>query len=169
MGTAELAGYHGPVEELRFSCDAMLGSLARWLRFAGLDTLYAPHTADQVLAEEARQQGRWLLTRDRLLASSAGPRVVLLRESSVAGQVAELLRRLPLELDRSRVFSRCSACNGLLEDVAREEVLHQVPPYVAVNAGRFRRCPECGKVYWPGTHVTRIQRRLAQLFSSSGW
>lgn len=148
-----------------FACDAMLGSLARWLRFAGFDTFYDPKLEDAQLAALARAQGRWLLTCDRRLAAKAGPRVLLLSGATVAQQVAELQSRLALSVDETRFFTRCSACNGEVVPVGRDEVLHLVPPYVAAHAQRFSRCCSCGKVYWPGTHEPRIRRTLRSLFA----
>lgn len=142
----------------------MLGSLARWLRFAGFDTFYDPKLEDAQLAALARAQERWLLTCDRRLAAKAGPRVLLLSATTVAQQVAELRARLALAVDEACFFTRCSACNGEVVPASREEVLHLVPPYVAAHAPRFSRCRCCGKVYWPGTHEPRIRRTLHRLF-----
>jgi len=154
------------VSEPRIACDAMLGTLARWLRFAGFDTSYDPDLPDPALAAAARQEGRWLLTRDRRLAAAAGPRVILLRHPDLAQQVGELRRRLGLALDPERIFTRCSRCNGALEPVEPEAVAHRVPPYVAAHAGRFVLCPGCQRVYWPGTHAQRISDRIKVLFGS---
>jgi hypothetical protein len=142
----------------------MLGTLARWLRFAGFDTVYGRDAADAALAGLARAEGRWLLTRDRGLASIAGPRVLLVQGGGVEAQVAELSARLDLRADPARFFTRCAECNGELVEVARETIEAQVPPFVAAHAERFRRCPSCGRVYWPGTHSARIARRLESLF-----
>ncbi len=150
--------------ELRLGCDAMLGTLARWLRFAGFDVLFDAVLEDRELAQRCRREGRWLLSRDRALVSTAGPRALLVTAQGLAGQVAEVRRRLPLPVEPARFFSRCSRCNGRLEEVSRGEVEHLVPPFVAVRAARFSRCRGCGKVYWPGTHHARIARRLAELF-----
>ena len=144
----------------------MLGSLARWLRFAGFDTRYLPGCADAVLAGLARAEGRWLLTRDGDLAAKAGPRVLLLRSRGVDALVGELRARLDLRADPARFLSRCPGCNGELAEAPRAAVATRVPPYVAVHAERFRECPECGRVYWPGSHVGRITRRLGELFLS---
>lgn len=167
-GRLSADGYNRPVEELRFLCDAMLGRLARWLRLAGFDTRFEGAAADAELASIARVEGRWLLTRDRRLASIAGPRVVLLRASRVPDQLAEVSARLPLTAGTCRAFSRCPRCNGLLEEAARETVACRVPPYVAAHAGSFRVCRSCGQVYWPGTHVPRIERRLAAVLGAGG-
>ena len=142
----------------------MLGSLARWLRFAGFDVRYDAGTPDPALAALARAEGRWLLTRDRRLASSAGPRVVLIRAARLADQAAELRRRLALVGRPERFFSRCAVCNGVLGELERESVAGKVPPYVEATAASFRGCPDCGRVYWAGTHVGRIAARLRSLF-----
>jgi uncharacterized protein with PIN domain len=144
----------------------MLGRLARWLRFAGFDTSFLPDLPDLVVAGRARAEGRWLLTRDRRLAAVAGPRVVLLRARTVGEQVAELRARLPLSPNPKLFFTRCSRCNGALTEVPRETVRERVPPYVAVHAARFLACPGCGRVYWPGTHPSRIARNLEAWFLS---
>ena len=142
----------------------MLGSLARWLRFAGFDTRFEPAWRGPALAGLARAQGRWLLTRDRQLASLAGPRVVLIRGGGLAAQVGELRERLDLPVDPTRFMSRCAECNGDLREVDREAVAERVPPFVAAHGERFRRCAGCGRVYWPGTHAGRIAARLEELF-----
>ncbi len=148
--------------ELRFACDAMLGRLARWLRFAGFDVSFDPSLPDLPLAGRARAEGRWLLTCDRRLAAVAGPRVVLLRRAGVAAQIRELRERLPLAAEPARFLTRCSRCNGTLEEVAREAVRDRVPPYVAAHATRFMACTRCGWLYWPGTHAGRIARQLKE-------
>lgn len=150
--------------EVAFACDAMLGTLARWLRFAGFDAFFDSALGDAALAALARYEGRWLLTGDRRLAAAAGPRSLLLAGKGLAAQVAELRRRLPLRAEKDRFFTRCSRCNGLLREVDRAAVAHRVPPYVATHAARFCECAACGQVYWPGTHTERIARTLAALF-----
>ena len=156
------------MDGVRFGCDAMLGTLARWLRFAGFDVLFDVALDDRQLAERCRREGRWLLSRDRALVSTAGPRALLLTAQELAGQVAEVRRRLPLHIEPAQFFSRCSRCNGVLAEASRDEVAALVPPFVAVRASSFSRCGGCGQVYWPGTHRARITRRLRELFLTPG-
>lgn len=160
-------GLHSCVMEHRFLCDAMLGTLARWLRFAGYDTLFDPRCSDSELADLARIEGRWLLTADRELASRAGPRVLLVVEGGLREQVGQVLARLGLRPDPAAFFRRCSRCNSLIDQVSRDAVRGVVPPFVAARADRFSRCLGCGRVYWPGTHQRRILERLTQLFSAN--
>jgi tRNA1Val (adenine37-N6)-methyltransferase len=51
----------------RFFCDAMVGTLARYLRLLGADAAYRRGAPDAWLAQECRRSGRVLLTRDREL------------------------------------------------------------------------------------------------------
>jgi hypothetical protein len=141
----------------------MLGSLARWLRFFGFDSVFIePGPEDRVLAEQARVEGRWLLTRDRELAS-AGPRTMLVRADDLEDQLIEVFGRLELRPDATLENARCSECNGDLVDVTREEVAEVTPPHVLATAPRFRRCAGCQRVYWPGSHGDRILERMARI------
>jgi uncharacterized protein with PIN domain len=150
----------GASERPKFLCDAMLGSLARWLRFFGFDAAYLePGVEDLELAELARGEGRWLLTRDHELAS-LGPRTMLVRAEALEDQLVEVLSRLGLEPEPNLESSRCGECNGRLEAVTRDEVRGAVPPYVLANAPRFRRCTSCGRIYWPATHTGRILEKM---------
>ena len=143
-----------------FLCEAMLGSLARWLRLFGFDTVYLDHgPPDEVLAERARADIRWVLTRDRELAS-VGPKTMLVRSSVLDDQICEVLSRLGMVPDTSLEGARCAECNGELHEAGREEVAGLAPSYVMATARRFKRCASCGRVYWPGTHGDGIQKRM---------
>jgi len=141
----------------------MLGTLARWLRFFGYDAEYMdPSTEDRLLAERARSEDRWLLTRDRELAA-IGPRTMLLRSDVVEDQLVEVFERLGVRpwigLDRAR----CAECNGELAPVEARTVARDVPPYVLRTAERFSRCRGCGRVYWPGSHGDRILATMGRV------
>jgi uncharacterized protein with PIN domain len=147
----------------RFLCDAMLGSLARWLRFFGFDSVFLePGLEDRVLEQQARNEGRWLLTRDRRLAS-AGPRTMLVRAEDLDDQLIEVFGRLNLRPQATLEHARCSECNGELVDVLREEVPDVVPPHVLATSPRFRRCTGCRRVYWPGSHSDKILARMSDI------
>lgn len=51
----------------KFVADHMLGSLARWLRMMGYDTVYNKALDDGQLAALARAESRFVLTRDKEL------------------------------------------------------------------------------------------------------
>jgi uncharacterized protein with PIN domain len=146
-----------------FVADAMLGTLAKWLRILGYDTLFDPALDDHQLARLARAEGRVLLTRDRALARRRGMRALLIESEQLDDQIEQVLAELELEPERS--FSRCPVCNEPLVPMAQQEAREKVPAYVARTHKRFKSCPGCGRVYWRGTHWQRMDRRLAQLQS----
>mgnify|MGYP001828403845 CR=1 FL=1 len=152
----------------RFTCDAMLGSLARWMRFFGFDTEFCgPELEDREVQNRAGTEGRWLLTRDRQLASK-GPRTMLVRSEDLNDQLVEVFARLNLRPIADLTASRCGECNGVLETADPETVREQVPPYVRKTAERFRRCTRCGRVYWPGTHTLNIVETMAAVGARLG-
>jgi len=156
--------YNRPVDAPQFGCDLMLGGLARWLRFAGFDTLYDRTWPSMTMLARARADGRWFVTRNRVLVARAGPRALWLRTSTTELQVAELRQRLVLSPPSLAPLSRCSRCNGSVLEISRELVRDRVPPFVAMHAECFYRCATCQHIYWPGTHCDRISRRVEHLF-----
>lgn len=148
---------------LALFCDAMLAGLARWLRAAGYDTGLAPVGAmDRAVLDACRTQSRILVTRDRHLAAHAGKgnAVVLLTVDGLDAQAAELTAALGIDWTRAP-FTRCLVDNTPLHDATPDERT-RVPLRARDLPGPFRACPACGRVYWPGSHVRRMQARLEQ-------
>jgi uncharacterized protein with PIN domain len=145
----------------------MLGGLARWLRFGGIDAYFDRTALVAEIVARARAEQRWFLTRSPGTAAMLGPRVLVLRNMGVADEIRELQQRLGVVADETLWFSRCSLCNWLLEAVPRDTVVAMVPPYVVGHVKAFRRCRGCGRIYWSGSHSDRIRRRLAELFASA--
>ena len=56
-------------------------------------------------------------------------------------------------------LTRCSICNHPLSPIAKENVRNLVPEYVYQQHDHFFKCNQCGKVYWRGTHVKRMEYR----------
>ena len=143
---------------LKLLADGMLGKLAKWLRLLGYDTAYDNAATDPELARRARAEGRVLLTRDRELAGRRGLRTLLIQSEILEEQVREVQDGLGPPPDPA--LSRCAVCNAVLEAVDPGEIADRVPPYVLRTQSEFRRCPGCGRVYWPGTHVDEMLERM---------
>ena len=141
---------------LKLLTDGMLGRLTRWLRALGYDTVYAPDTDDNELLRRAREEDRVLLTADHALAMRRGARTLLIETQDLAGQLRRVRAALGPPPDAE--FSRCMACNGKLTLVDKTTLADHVPPYILATQQEFRRCPDCGRIYWPGTHVERMKR-----------
>jgi len=145
----------------RFIADTMLGRLARWLRFLGYDTAYPEVMDDALLLENAVDQGRVLLTRDKLLAERARARetpVVYVLSDDVRAQLAQVYGEMRLSTEAT--LSRCSICNIPLERAQKDDVRGQVPDRAFELHAEFWRCPGCGRYYWEGTHVNGIRKEI---------
>jgi len=139
----------------------MLGTLAKWLRILGYDTLFDASLNDHQVVRLARAENRVLLTRDRELARRRGLRVLLVASESLDDQVRQVLADLNLVPDHA--FSRCPVCNQPLEAIDRETAQARVPAYVAKTHDSFSRCPVCQRVYWRGTHWQQMDEHLKNL------
>lgn len=145
-----------PVPSPRFVLDVHLGTLARWLRLAGVDTAYANDADDDALIEQANATRRVLLTRDRGLLC----RRLLWLGAYVRGSLAD--EQLRDVLDRFAPplapWTRCTACNGLLAAACKADVEPLLPAGTRRTYQAFSRCLSCGRVYWRGAHSRRLQR-----------
>ncbi|MCC6346145.1 MAG: Mut7-C RNAse domain-containing protein [Nitrospirales bacterium] len=154
-------------ERPRFIADTMLGSLAKWLRLLGFDTLYFRKGDDRELVRIARQEGRVLLTRDTGIARRKGRGALLLLHANTTGeQVKEVVRTLgagPSAILLQEATPRCTRCNGVLSGAGREEVADAVPGYILLIHTFFLKCGSCGKVYWGGSHKKQIDARIQEL------
>lgn len=147
-----------------FIVDSMLGSLARWLRILGYDTLYFKDIEDPQLVELSRQQDRLLLTKDRKLVERRRLKKFLLIEAEeLSCQLLEVLSHIQSGRDDFQLFTRCPECNGELQPVAPASIRNEVPAYVFETQEEFKRCSGCDRIYWPGTHRSKMLERLAML------
>jgi uncharacterized protein with PIN domain len=149
---------------MKFVADAMLGTLAKWLRILGYDTHFDPNLDDHQLVRLARAESRILLTRDRQLSQRRGMRVLFVTSEHLDAQLSQVLAELNLEPDRS--FSRCPVCNELLMEMDRATARSRVPAYVARTHQTFRSCPVCQRIYWRGTHWQQMGDQLVQILES---
>lgn len=149
-----------PLRQTRFVLDVHLGRLAAFLRLAGFDVLYDRASADAELAEVAVSTGRILLSRDQaLLRRRIITHAYWVRSTDPARQLDEVVRRFDLGRT-ARPFTRCTVCNGATTPVRREDVADRVPPRSRQLHDDYRRCGDCGRVYWKGTHYERLSRLL---------
>jgi len=149
---------------MKFAADRMLGRLAKWLRFIGYNTLYFNEVADEEFILLANE-GRILLSRNTRLAGRVSPdHYLFVKHNDPKAQLKHVIWELDLKPDPENFFTRCSLCNGTLEYLNRNAVYGKVPDYVWTVNNIFSRCKECGKIYWPGTHVTSCREYLNSLF-----
>ena len=153
-----------------FFCDAMLGGLARWLRAAGYDARFEYGIDDRRLIRLAKEAGGMVL-------SSDGP--LFERNVIRSGEVRALY--VPQQLSRTEQFrfvqrtlglplrpARCMACGGELVELPKHTVAGEAPPLAYRNCEQFWRCGRCRKLFWKGTHWTRIAGLLKESAASEG-
>ncbi|NUN00723.1 MAG: Mut7-C ubiquitin/RNAse domain-containing protein [Bryobacteraceae bacterium] len=141
-----------PLRALRFVLDTHLGKLARYLRMAGFDAHYRNDSSDAELVRISKAEHRILLTRDvGLLKHSALTHASFVRETDPRRQFVGILKRFDLH-SPAAAFSRCLECNEPLE---------------RPDSSEFHQCPACGRIYWKGSHYSRMQSFLAQMFKQA--
>jgi len=145
---------------MRFIADLMLGRLCRWLRFFGHDVVNAPEGDDSVVVEQWKGSGRVMLTRDRELARRCSSDSLYVVSDHVMEQLRQVVGEFGLD-PTSGLFTRCSLCNGLLKAADPRNV--QIPHGVRDRGIELLECPDCGKVYWEGTHTDKIRKVAEQL------
>lgn len=143
-----------PMPAFCFLLDVHLGKLARRLRILGIDTAYRNDTADNELITWGRAEHRMLLTRDRaLLCRRAVGTGAYVRGVHADDQLTDVLDRFAPPL---RPWTRCTACNGELEPVAKRDIRHRLEPGTRRTYDTFGRCRACGRVYWHGAHTRHL-------------
>ncbi|MHB1357719.1 MAG: Mut7-C RNAse domain-containing protein [Anaerolineae bacterium] len=147
---------------MRFIADAMLGRLARWLRFLGYDTLYDPSWDDAHLMRLARAEDRVLLTRDYELAERFGANIILVANERLDEQLKHLQHELSINRGNE---PRCPICNSPLRPISKEEAWGEVPLYAYIDNVTFNQCLNCGRYYWPGSQWKRIRDSLSTTLS----
>ena len=142
----------------------MLGTLSRYLRFMGYNTVSANGFAegnakeDTLLLNFAIQENRILLTRDTELAMRGKERAVLVKSDEVMEQVQQLIDRGLVV--RRLLMSRCSLCNTVLREATVQEITGADYAPKDKDGLTFCWCEQCSKLYWNGSHGKHISERI---------
>lgn len=146
----------------RVICDAGLGGLARWLRASGCEAIWIRDITDWELVDAAIRLNAVIATTDSLLLD---------RRQIKNGEVTaywvppsltkfEQLRLLLAELNLPEADSRCMKCGGELVEIAKEAARERIPPKTYRWIDQYFECAHCGKLFWHGSHWTKIQEKL---------
>lgn len=155
---------NNPIEEItpppmprRFILDVHLGTLAKYMRALGIDTLYENYYSDEEIVETALREGRTILTRDRgILKRKSVEYGYLVKSNRSREQLMEIFINFDL-LSSIQTFSRCLRCNGSLKEVDKREVTHELDPLTEKFYNDFFRCTSCNSLYWKGGHWERMK------------
>jgi len=150
---------------MKFLCDQMLGTLAKWLRVYGFDTFFANSILeDKDLIEIAKKEQRALITRDKTLAQVArreNLKVFEIKSTDIDEQLKQVLR--DINVDEKQFFSRCLLCNSPISLIDKNKVKDKVPKLVYKNNQKFWYCSKCNKIYWKGSHHDNMLKKIKSM------
>ena len=148
---------------ISFYADRTVGKLAKWLRILGFDTV--SESDNPMPCVECNAGSRIQLTRKKTLCKQDLPGHWIAIESDyVIEQLHQVINALDISSDEVDVFSRCLNCNTQIEAVEKAKVRHLVPDYVWETTPHFNQCPSCQKIFWPGSHHSRITETVQAIF-----
>lgn len=149
---------------VKFIADTMLGTLAKWLRILGFDTVYEAGTHDDDILELALAEDRIILSRDRELCGRK-PDSIYVDSTDLDEQILQVLRTVPPSGDK--LLTRCLECNELLDPLVAEDVPEDsVPGDVLERHDMFHGCRRCQKTYWPGSHYDNMRKKALEFIQS---
>ncbi|MDD5232489.1 MAG: Mut7-C RNAse domain-containing protein [Syntrophales bacterium] len=140
--------------------DRTLGRLARWLRLLGHDTaMYeGKEKSGRDFLNAALRERRIALSRNRSLAKRQyRGELKIVRSDRIEEQLREMAEEFGLGPSAEGMFQICMVCNEKLLPADRREVKGLIPDYVEETQASFRKCPCCGRIFWPGTHLQRAE------------
>ena len=154
---------HEDVSEIRFMADEMLGKLAKWLRTIGYDTVYYTGGGDSALVKRALAENRVILTKDsHLVRRKLARKSLFIKSEHPREQFKQVVEELKLDV-QSKLFTRCLICNQELNLTEKEDIRDRVPSYTYLTQDKFYECPECERVYWPGTHKDNMLQMISDI------
>lgn len=152
---------------MKFVVDCMLGKLAKWLKVLGFDATFYNKIEDSVLIDKARKEGRILLTRDTgIIGKAQNIHTLFIESENWQDQVAQVLDEFNL-WTKVKPYSRCVECNAPLKPIPKRKARNLVTSFVYKNAKKFAVCPQCGRVYWQGTHYKDMESKIDSLWKHS--
>jgi uncharacterized protein with PIN domain len=150
---------------MKFLCDQMLGTLAKWLRIYGFDTFYTnSKVKDSELLDISMKENRTLITRDKLLYKNAKKNNICVIEIKTTDIDEQLRVVLKNSFIRDELFlTRCLICNSRISRIKKEYIKDIVPKKSFRNNDEFWQCKKCNKIYWKGSHYKKMLEKINNL------
>jgi len=138
-----------------------LQKLAILLRILGFDVLYSQNKDYIPVINLAKRENRILLSRVKFLRKL--PWIFYLKKDDLDGQLEQTIKELKLKLKKENIFTRCSKCNNFLQEIQEDEVKREIPFDVFGRGYWFKRCFNCGKIFWNGNHMITLKEKFKKL------
>ena len=114
---------------MKFLCDQMLGTLAKWLRIYGFDTFFPDvEMDDSDLIDICKKEKRVLITRDKNLiirARRENLKTIEIISIGINDQIKTAIS--DIKIDTNNILSRCILCNDLVDDIKKADVKGKIP------------------------------------------
>jgi uncharacterized protein with PIN domain len=154
-----------PLRDMKFVADVHLGKLARYLRLCGFDTYYSKDSNDRNIINISLSDKRVILTRDKeMLKNKRVTHGFWIRSVYPDEQLKDVLLHFDLK-KKTTLFTRCMECNGLLEDVAKKDILNRLLPKTRQYYRKFKKCRQCDRIYWNGSHYQKMKRHIKSIMT----
>jgi uncharacterized protein len=155
-----------PLRDPKFILDVQLGSLAKYMRMAGLDSFYRNDLTAGEIVSISLNEKRTILTKDRdILKRKDVTHGFWIRDNNPEEQLKSVISRFHLE-QLIAPFTLCLKCNGKIVEVNKEEIKSEIPQKVKLYHNEFKRCSFCGQIYWKGTHYEKMHSFIDKLKNS---
>jgi len=152
-----------PLRKPKFVLDVHLGTLAKYMRILGFDSLYENNYKDDEIVKLSLKEKRTILTKDRgILKRSEVTHGYWIRSTKTDEQLIEVINRFDLK-EQIKELSRCLSCNSPLREIAKEKVIDRLPRKVREFQNEFYYCRACDKIFWKGSHYTRMKGIIENL------
>lgn len=146
-----------PLRKSKFILDVQLGSLAKYMRMLGLDTIYRNNFSDEEIVKISLKERRAILTKAKgILKRSDVTHGYWIRSTKTIEQLKEVLHRFDLK-NQIKEFSRCLVCNSKLKKIAKEKIIDRLPAKIKERQNIFYVCIPCDKIFWKGSHYTKMK------------
>jgi hypothetical protein len=150
---------------MKFILTKELGRLARWMRILGFDTIYFKSDNIGTLIVEALRDKRIIITRRKQKIEGLEKQMIVIKGTELKEQLKEVVKKLNLKVEEEKMFTRCTICNQILEEVEKEEIKDLVPEYVYNTQEFFMKCGQCKRIYWQGSHWGNVKEVIAKLLN----
>lgn len=149
----------------RFAADRTLGTLAKWLRILGFDTICELEISTKLFFDSL-EGTRILLTRTKKIQEKFNThRTVFIKSNFLDEQLKQVVNEIGINQAEIRPFSRCIQCNLPIVEISKDDAYGLVPDYIWETQEIFNKCSQCERIYWRGSHAERSMERINQLFS----
>ena len=149
---------------LYFAADRTLGKLTKWMRILGFDTICEIDACAELFYKHLAID-RIVLTRTGTIKKQfSDHRLVFITSNYLDLQLKQVITELGIRPADTRPFSRCIDCNILIVDADPDDVCGFIPDYIYEIYDEFKKCIQCNRIFWPGSHTKRSLERIEHLF-----